>query len=85
MLSNKESNLANLEIVAIALGDLLPQVTFVGGATTMLLVEEQAHFGVRKTDDVDVVVNIATLTEYHRFGSQLRKKGFKEDVETVGY
>lgn len=81
MNTNKESNLFHLEMVVHGLGDLLPQVTFVGGCTTLLLVDKAAHFGVRKTDDVDVVVDIATLTEYHRFGRQLKKSGFKEDVD----
>lgn len=56
-----------LEAVASALGDLLPHVTFVGGSTTVLLVDESAHYGIRKTDDVDVIVDVATLLEYHNF------------------
>lgn len=72
-------NLMQLEAVAAALGDLLPQVTFVGGSTTMLLVDKAAHFGVRKTDDVDVIIDVATLLEYHRFSNRMRDLGFKED------
>ena len=59
-MKNKDVNLMQLEAVASALADLLPKVTFVGGCTTVLLVDEAAHFGVRKTDDVDVIVDIAT-------------------------
>ena len=81
MLSNKESNLANLELVSVTLGKLLPKVTFVGGATTVLLVDEPAHFGIRRTDDVDVVVNVATLMQYEKFGMELRNLGFKEDID----
>lgn len=81
MQTNKESNLFHLELVAQNLGDLLPQVTFVGGSITLLLVDEAAHFGVRKTDDVDVVIDVATLSEYHKFSSRLRKRGFKEDQD----
>lgn len=77
----KDENLIQLEAVASALGDLLPKVTFVGGGATILLVDEAAHFGVRKTDDVDVIVDIATLIEYHKFGEELRAHGFREDTD----
>ena len=53
-----ELNLLQLEKVALALGNLLPRVTFVGGCTTVLLVDEAAYFGVRETDDVDVIVDV---------------------------
>ena len=57
-MNNKNFNLLQLEAVASALGDLLPNVTFVGGSTTVLLVEEAAHFGIRKTEDVDVIIGV---------------------------
>jgi len=72
-MEDKNVNLMQLEAMASALGDLLPKVTFVGGCTTVLLVDEAAHFGVRKTDDVDVIIDIATLVEYHKFGTALRE------------
>jgi hypothetical protein len=78
---NNDVNLMQLEAVASALGDLRQKVTFVGGCTTVLLVDESAHFGVRQTDDVDVIVDIATQVEYHKFGDALRKLGFREDVD----
>jgi len=69
-----------LEVVASALGDLLPHVTFVGGSTTVLLVDEAAHHGIRKTDDVDVIVDVATRVEYYQFSEKLRELGFVEDT-----
>lgn len=80
-MDNKDINLMQLEAVASALGDLLPKVTFVGGCTTVLLVDESVQFGVRKTDDVDVIVDIASLVEYHKLGDAFRKLGFREDVD----
>ena len=77
----KDENLMQLEAVAAALDDLLEKVTFVGGGTTILLVDEAAYYGVRKTDDVDVIVDIATRVEYHQFGEALRKRGFQEDTD----
>jgi hypothetical protein len=80
-MKNHEFNLEQLEKMALSLGNLLPQVTFVGGCTTCLLVDEAARFGVRETDDVDVIVDIATVGEYYKFGEELRKLGFREDTE----
>lgn len=80
-MKNMDVNLMQLEAVATALGDLLPKVTFVGGSTTVLLVDESAHYGVRKTDDVDVIIDVATLVEYHKFSQRLRNLGFREDID----
>ena len=79
-MNNKDSNLMQLEVVASALGDLLPHVTFVGGSTTVLLVDEAAHYGIRKTDDVDVIIDVATRVEYYNFSEKLRELGFAEDA-----
>jgi len=80
-MDSKDINLMQLEAVASALGNLLPHVTFVGGSTTVLLVDEAAHHGVRKTDDVDVIIDVATLIDYHKFSARLREHGFQEDME----
>lgn len=74
-------NLMQLEAVAVALNDLLPHVTFVGGCTTVLLVDQAAYHGVRKTDDVDVIIDVATRVEYYKFSDRLRSLGFREDSE----
>lgn len=70
-----------LEIIADALQDLLGEVVFVGGCTTVLLVDEAAHFGVRRTKDVDVIVDITTKVDYLNFSSRLKSIGFKEDID----
>jgi len=44
-----------LEAVASALGALLPDVNFMGGSATVLLVEASAHSGVRHTGGVDLI------------------------------
>jgi len=79
-MNNKDINLMQLEVVASALGDLLSHVTFVGGSTTVLLVDEAAHYGIRKTDDVDVIIDVTTRVEYYKFSEQLRELGFVEDT-----
>lgn len=80
-MKSKDVNLMQLEVVAASLGSLLPKMTFVGGSTTVLLVDEAAHFGIRKTEDVDVVVDVTTLVEYQKIAQQLRELGFIEDTE----
>lgn len=80
-MSNYEFNLAQLKAIALALGDLLPEVVFVGGCTTALLVDQSALSGVRQTMDVDVIVDVTTYVGYQRFSRRLREKGFVEDTE----
>lgn len=80
-MKSKDVNLMQLEVVAASLDSLLPKMTFVGGSTTVLLVDEAAHFGIRKTEDVDVIVDVTTLVEYHKIAQQLRELGFREDTE----
>jgi len=77
---NDAYNLMQLEEIAAALGNLLSEVIFVGGSTTLLFVDKSAHFGVRRTEDVDVIVDIASRVEYHKFSKALRNLGFREDI-----
>ena len=36
---------------------------------------------MRKTDDVDVIIDVATHVEYYAFSQKLRELGFREDVD----
>ena len=74
-------NLTLLELAAHALGDVLAEVTFVGGCTTILLVDKAAFGGVRQTDDVDVIVDVVSLLAYQQLSKRLRRNGFAEDRE----
>lgn len=75
-----EFNVRQLSLVAEALGELLPRVVFVGGCTTVLLVDKVAYSGVRQTEDVDVIVDLSTYFEYQEFSEALKKRGFVEDA-----
>ncbi|HAE39535.1 MAG TPA: hypothetical protein DCG57_13015 [Candidatus Riflebacteria bacterium] len=55
-------NLEMVKIVAEALGDLKEQVVFVGGSILELYADHVVPEEVRPTEDVDMVVNIATRT-----------------------
>lgn len=70
-------------MVAKALGaDLLPQVAFVGGCTTGLLItDEMTKESVRYTDDVDLIINVWGYTGWHKFSEQLVDRGFRISMD----
>jgi hypothetical protein len=72
-------NIELLEVAAEALGDLLDDVMFVGGATIELWLTSSGAADVRPTEDIDVVVEVATRTAFHEFEAELRRRGFAED------
>lgn len=59
-------NLVLLIAVAQAMGPLCGQVVFVGGCATGLLVDDVDLMDVRPTEDVDAIVEVASLAAYHR-------------------
>jgi hypothetical protein len=65
--------------MAARLESLLSEIVFVGGCTTGLLITDPAASPVRATDDVDVIVEVASYAEYARFSKRLRNLGFSED------
>lgn len=75
-----ESNLEMIRHVAKSLGDLRDRVVFLGGAATALLITDTAIPDVRITNDVDVIVEIASRGEYYRLAESLRSLGFTEDI-----
>jgi predicted nucleotidyltransferase len=70
-------------MVAKALGDeLLPQVAFVGGCTTGLLItDEMTKESVRYTDDVDLIISVMGYTGWHKFSEQLVDRGFRISMD----
>ena len=73
-------NIQILEIAAERLITLTEEIVFVGGCATGLLLTDPASSPVRATIDVDVLVEVATLAEYHLLSEQLRQLGFVEDT-----
>ncbi|MGB8437119.1 MAG: hypothetical protein WCE38_22965 [Burkholderiales bacterium] len=76
-----DPNIELLTRVVQALGELRSRMTFVGGCATVLLVTDPAASPVRATQDVDAVVAVVSLTEYHQLGAALRARGFSQSVE----
>lgn len=69
-----------LELAADALGPLLDEVVFVGGATVTLWITDPGAPPVRPTKDVDVVVEAATRGAFHDFEARLRERRFSEQA-----
>lgn len=72
--------LAPLLGVARALGPLLDDVVFIGGAVAPLLQTAPQFPRVRPTKDVDAVVASTAYGELEALQEQLRARGFREDT-----
>lgn len=73
------SNFERLLSAATALQPLLPELVFVGGCITGLLITDDAAAELRVTLDVDTIAEITTYAQYAEFGDRLRGLGFHED------
>lgn len=76
--SSAQKNIESLTIIARRLGELVTDVTFVGGCITGLLITDKATPDVRFTVDVDCIINVITRSDYYALAKKLRNKGFKE-------
>lgn len=73
-------NLELLSGMAHAMGPLCEQVVFVGGCATGLLISQPLVADARATEDVDAIVEVATLVDYHALADQLMARGFKQTM-----
>ncbi len=69
-----------LEFVARKLGKLKDQFIFLGGCTTALFITDPAAPDIRSTIDVDCIVDVASLVQYHKIERSLQKLGFKKSL-----
>jgi hypothetical protein len=76
-----DPNLELLRAMALALGPLRERLVFVGGCATGLLVTDPAAAGVRPTEDVDAIVEVASLAGYHALRPLLAERGFRQTME----
>jgi predicted nucleotidyltransferase len=53
---------------------------FIGGCISGLLVTDAAASPARTTRDVDVIVEVVTLADYHRLEKELLEIGFRHDL-----
>jgi predicted nucleotidyltransferase len=76
-----DPNLALLRAMALALGPLRERLVFVGGCATGLLLTNPAAADVRPTEDVDAIIEVATLAGYNAMHPLLAERGFKQTME----
>ena len=73
-------NIALLTSIAHAMGSLCEQVVFVGGCATGLLITQPMVADARATEDVDAIVEVASLVGYLALAQQLMVLGFKQTM-----
>jgi predicted nucleotidyltransferase len=71
-----------IEAAAEALGPLLSDVVFLGGASIHLWISDPAAPATRATNDVDVISAVAGKVGYYKLGERLRERGFSEDSDS---
>lgn len=69
-----------IKLVAKRLDYLSQEVVLVGGAATGLLVTSTAIPQIRTTIDVDVIIEVASRSDYYALEEKLRKLGFKHQI-----
>lgn len=75
------SNLAMLEIVARKLEKLNEETVYLGGCATALFINDPLSLDVRPTLDVDCIIDVLSLREYHQLERKLNQVGFKKSME----
>ena len=78
----EHNHIVAIRAVALAFGDLLPQVVFVGGATVGLYATSLVVAAPRPTDDVDCIIDLASYAQFTELEERLRQRGFRHDRES---
>ena len=73
-------NIELLTSIATAMGAVREQVVFVGGCATGLLITQPLVADARATEDVDAIVEVASLVRYHALAERLMEQGFKQTM-----
>ena len=76
------TNVVRIKAVAESLKELKDKVVFVGGATVALYAQNKNITDLRPTDDVDVIIELASYCGYSSLDETLRKIGFANDVNS---
>ena len=75
-------NITRLKAIANTLSLIEDEFVFVGGAVVALYARDNLGVEVRPTDDVDVIVEIASYADYTKFEEKLLSVGFVNDYES---
>lgn len=74
---NREQLIRTVEV----LGELCEDLVFLGGSIVGILITDSGSEPVRATEDVDVIVEVASRLHYDRLATRLEAKGFYPDPE----
>jgi predicted nucleotidyltransferase len=74
-------NLVRIKGVHNALEELNETIAFIGGATVSLYADRPEQTDVRPTNDIDVLIEIGSYSEYVRIQEKLASIGFNVDPE----
>ena len=75
-----DPNRALFEAVIRLLRPVLDDLVFVGGCTTGLFLTDPAARGIRRTTDVDAIVDVTSYAKYASLAERLRALGLAEDT-----
>jgi predicted nucleotidyltransferase len=75
-----DPNVASVELVAAALGDLCEELVLVGGCAASLLIDAPTAPPPRVTYDVDLIAAVAALRDYHALERRFSQHGFSRDL-----
>jgi predicted nucleotidyltransferase len=78
---SNHTNIIRIKAVANILNQLNEEFVFVGGATVSLY-GDASKSEARPTEDVDVIIELASYTGYAELDENLRKLGFENDIES---
>jgi hypothetical protein len=73
-----KAQIAMLERAAKILAPLDERITFIGGVTIALYLDEISASDVRPTFDVDCVIEVTSTANYHKLSDKLRQLGLQE-------
>ena len=74
VIKKEHPNIEILEAAIRKLGPLGDEMVFLGGCATCLLLTDPATPTPRVTYDVDVIVETASLLDYHKLSEKLRRR-----------
>lgn len=77
-----DPNVQALRIVADALGPLVDQLVFIGGAVAGLLITDPLAEAVRSTQDVDAIAQEARA-RFHQVEKEVASRGFRRDPDSA--
>lgn len=77
---NFQIHTQTIEKIAKALGELNKNVAFVGGSVVGIYANDLAADDVRPTKDIDITLQIASLSKLEILREELTNKGFKQQI-----